>query len=327
MGFRIGLGVEADLTFVFAPSLKARWALKSCIIITMVHHTTERARRLPGMKRNKMDTSKMSTIDVDIKNFCVEVTMDMLRKPHTVADPVTYPSVARYMLVLANVTPIKCICIGISPYKNGILPSFASAMLYSPKKCMESTPSVQVLSQVMSVVSAMIKEQYIRNSRYISHENVPTKEGYLSKFAMMLRCSYVCVIAGVAFVNAWPVITSNFAKGVRCASIFSEWIGNMISIHNKYDYKLMIVSMGTLAESSINDVFKPYKSPKIHITYTKTPNPAMMQHISVKKNRIPNPILDEPTHVEEILDGIVGNSTARSLCRTSPGMSTQTACC
>jgi len=317
---RVHLGVEdeSDVVSAFMSSLKTRRPLKTHNDIIMVNYMAERIRQLPEKKRKQMDTSKMTTIDVDIKNFCVEVTMDMLRKLQVVADPTTYPNVARYMLVLANVTPIKCICIGISPYENGILPSFAGAMSYSPKKCMGSTPSVQVLSQAMSAVSAMIKDQYVRNSRFMSEDNIPTREEYISKFAMMLRCSYACVMAGVAFVNASPVITSNVAKRVRCASIFSEWIGNMVAIHHKHGYKLTVVSMGALAESSMNDVFKSYADTKTSISFTKTANPAMMQHMSVRKDEAPNPIPDETTHVEEMLDEIVGTSTRTIIVSSFP---------
>jgi hypothetical protein len=256
----------------------------------------------------ELDPTKLVTIDTDIKSACMELTMDMLKKLHRISDPITYPNVARYMMMVASMSPIKCICVGISPYENGILPTFAGAMSYSPLTCIGCTPSVQVLSQVMSLVAVMIKKAFVSKSKNVDASKIPTRDEYTARFAMMLRCSYSCLAAGVAFVNASPVITSNTAKRVRAASIFSEWVGGMIEIHTRNQYKLTIVSMGALAESSMNDVFKSYQGAKSNISYTKTSNPAMLQHMNVSKSEEPTPINNAITNQERALDEIMGNN-------------------
>lgn len=258
--------------------------------------------------RPSLDTRKLVTIDTDIKNACTELTMGMLKKLHKIADPVTYPNIARYMMMVATMSPIKCLCVGISPYENGILPTFAGAMSYSPLTCIGCTPSVQVLSQVMSLVAVMIKKAFVRKSKNVDTTKIPTRDEYTARFAMMLRCSYSCLAAGVAFVNASPVITSNTAKRVRAASIFSEWVGGMIEIHSRNQYKLTIVSMGALAESSMNDVFKSYQGAKSNVNYTKTSNPAMLQHMNVSKTEDTTPIDDTITSQERALDEVMGNN-------------------
>jgi hypothetical protein len=50
--------------------------------------------------------------------------------------------------------------VGLSPYENGILPPFATALAYSPRKCIGATPSVQVLSQAMSLYAIEIKDTF-----------------------------------------------------------------------------------------------------------------------------------------------------------------------
>lgn len=259
--------------------------------------------------KSRLDTRKLVTIDTDIKNACTEITMNMLRQLCTIAEEETYPNVARYMMMIASMSPIKCMCVGISPYENGILPTFGGAVAYSPTSCIGSTPSVQVMSQVMSSIAVNIKKTFVSRKKHREAYPMMDREQYISKFAMMLRCSYSCLSAGVAFVNASPVVTSNTAKRVRAASIFSEWVGGMIEIHHRNQYKLTIVSMGALAESTMNDVFKSYAESKSKVNYTKTVNPALFQHMNVNKQETVTPISNEITKGEIALDEIMGIST------------------
>lgn len=148
----------------------------------------------------------------------------------------------------------------------------------------------------------MIKKSFMHRSENVDINKVPTKDQYTARFAVMLECSYSCLAAGVAFVNASPVITSSTAMRVRAASIFSESIGGMIEIYNTNQYKLTIVSMGALVESRMNDVFKSYQGAKSNVNYTKTSNPAMLQHMNMSKSE--DPITDK----ERVLDEIMGNN-------------------
>ena len=250
----------------------------------------ERIRAISVKRRTVADASKLTTIDNDIKSRCTDAVLVMLRQMHPLSDKDTYSSVARYMMSLASVCPIKCICVGISPYENGILPPFASALSYDATNCIGSTPSVQVLSQIMSVVAIMVKKSYATKTRFAKECEIPHRTVYLDKFAMMLRCSYSCLCAGVAFVNSCPMVVSNFAKKLRCSSIFSEWVGSMIAIHADYGYKLSIVSMGAQAEMSMNDCFKSFENTRKHVFYTSTVNPAMFTHMNVKKYESIDPI-------------------------------------
>lgn len=279
--------------------------------VTMNGSMSEKIRAIVPTQRARLDTTKVRTIDTDIKNSCTELTMDTLKKLEKVADPITYPNVARYMMMIASLSPMKCICVGISPYENGILPTFAAAMAYSPMTCVGCTPSVQVLSQAMSLVAIKIKNVFMSKKKDRERYKLLTRDEYVAKFAMMIRCSYSCLMTGVAFINASPVITSNTAKRVRAASIFSEWIGNMIEIHSRNQYKLTIVAMGALAESTMNDVFKSFEGAKSNVSYTKTSNPAMLQHMNVTKEPDPTPISNDITEQEQQLDEIMGCNPGR----------------
>ena len=274
----------------------------------MASHTTAKIKAFVERPKPKLDTTKLVTIDTDVKNSCTEITLDTLRQLQPIADPNTYPNVARYMMMVASMSPIKCICVGISPYENDILPTFAGAMAYSPVKCMGSTPSVQCLSQIMSLVAVRIKQTFVSRRPTSDRRRLPSRDEYTAKFAMMLRCSYACLSAGVVFINASPVLTSNTARKVRAASIFSEWVGRIIKVHANNQYKLTIISMGALAESSMNDVFKSYENSKHEISYTKTTNPAMLQHMNVGREMTQSPINDMVTRAEMVLDEIMGCS-------------------
>lgn len=46
----------------------------------------------------------------------------------------------------------------------------------------------------------------------------------MATFAMMLRCSYSRVRAGMAFVNCLPVVADLIAKKRFTVSLFSEWV-------------------------------------------------------------------------------------------------------
>lgn len=75
---------------------------------------------------------------------------------------------------------------------------------------------------------------------------------------MMLRCSYACVEAGVAFVNASPVITKTTSVECMSVSLFSEWFGRVVKIHNDSGYKMSVTSMGALADEATNDAISAH---------------------------------------------------------------------
>ncbi|RYP63170.1 hypothetical protein DL771_009401 [Monosporascus sp. 5C6A] len=112
------------------------------------------------------------------------------------------------MLAMAHLAPLKYICIGISPYKNRILPPFASAISYSPSTYSGTTPSVQILGHAMSTAAGVM---YARLRSTIGPEMLDSNR-YLSKFAMMLRRS----VMGIAFANNCPM--------------FTEWMGYMTTL-------------------------------------------------------------------------------------------------
>ena len=127
---------------------------------------TEKVRSISTRHRDVADSSKLTTIDNAIKSSCMDATMCMLRQLHELSDKETYVYVARYMMTVAFACPLKLICVGISPYENGILPPYASGLSYSPMKCLGCTPSVQGMSQLMSPVAVNVKRSHVRKTKF-----------------------------------------------------------------------------------------------------------------------------------------------------------------
>ena len=262
----------------------------------------DKIRAIPERHRSKFDASKMITVDSEIRTKAVAMTMDLLRNISDVSEPQSYVNVSRNMMMIANSTPIKCVCMGISPYETDILPTFASALAYDPKKCLGSTPSVQALSQMMSLCALSIKKMDMKKIKSSNTDAVLSQDEYTAKFAMMLRCSYACMSAGVVFVNAAPTVTSNIAKRLRVASMLSEWLGRMASLHVEFDRKFMIISMGALAEMCTNDILKSYPKLRKGVRLYTMVNPAIIQHMNVNRTETPDPIDRRPTYGELKLD-------------------------
>ncbi|KAK2051676.1 hypothetical protein LY76DRAFT_688264 [Colletotrichum caudatum] len=116
----------------------------------------------------------------------------------------------------------------------------------------------------------------------------------------MLRCSYTFLSVGLAFINSCPVIASNDSRKAKCTSLFSEWMGSMIMIHNRSERKLTIVSMGDDPDEAMKDVFKSFKDTSSMVRYLRTSNPARFSYMDIGKTKTEPPITSEPT-AEEVL--------------------------
>ncbi|KAM0809307.1 hypothetical protein AB5N19_09650 [Seiridium cardinale] len=204
-------------------------------IFNMNSRMVQKVRSIPKPVRATMDTSKSHTIIETIRTRMLDATMDLLRGLYPISDTVTYSNVARYYLAAANSAPVRCVCVGISPHENGILPAVASALAYSPEACIGITTSIQVLSQAMSTHTVRMKN----NSAY--HSQIETRGEFTSKFAFMLRTSYACSEIGMLFVNASPVITHSTSKECRSMSLFSEWLGKLLTIHSEFSHRVTYI--------------------------------------------------------------------------------------
>ncbi|KJX99477.1 hypothetical protein TI39_contig356g00003 [Zymoseptoria brevis] len=201
--------------------------------------------------------------------------------------------------------PIKVMNVGLYLYEQNILPPIATALAYSPMTCNGSTPSVQILSQAMAMVGIYIKEKIKnRKKNKDSFEDV-TEIMLLSKFTMMLRCSYVCTAVGVAFTNCVPVSADTMAKRMRCASFFSEWLGEMIMIHKSFGFKMTIIAMGAFAANSVKRTFSSYRGTAQIVNYIGITNPAAISYINVEKHRSVSPIPHSITTMETYTNKIV----------------------
>ncbi|KAL2782667.1 hypothetical protein BJX66DRAFT_345631 [Aspergillus keveii] len=119
---------------------------------------TQRIRAFVLTTRARLDTTKVMTIDTDNKNA--------------------------YMTKIATLNPMKCMCVRICPYENGILSTFASVMAYAPTICIGHKPLVQVLSQVVLSVATKIKNVLDRVHRLKvgqRHDQVHNRNQYKLK--------------------------------------------------------------------------------------------------------------------------------------------------
>jgi hypothetical protein len=138
-------------------------------------HATAKVRMIVLRARNMVDVSKPNTIQTTIKSRCVNATVKMLKRMQPIADESTHPSVVRGLMLIANSTLMTYICVGTSPYENQILPEFATALAYDLRLCCGFTPSIQVMSQLMSMCGVGIKDRYANKNLYMANN------GYMNR--------------------------------------------------------------------------------------------------------------------------------------------------
>lgn len=77
---------------------------------------------------------------------------------------------------------------------------------------------------------------------------------------MMLRCLYLCVEVGAAFVNCLPVITTSVTGKCLSSSLYLEWFANMILNHSEFSYKITVLSMRAATHKCMNKAMSAYLS-------------------------------------------------------------------
>lgn len=276
-----------------------------CSNFAMESSLSKKLSMIPDRIRNRADVSRPNTIQSTVRSRCVEVTMNMLRSLSMVSDPVTYPSIARGLMLVGTSCPIRCMCVGISPYENGILPSMATALAYSPTHCIGSTPSIQVLSQAMSLCAVEIKDRISNKHGDMNTKGLLTRDEYTARFAMMLRHSYACTEAGVAFVNSSPMITKSISSGCVSSSIFSEWVAKLILIHAEFEYRLTVLCMGAAATECMDEATSAYPTLSSNMRLINMTNPAAIARMNVTTTEGSEPLSTRPTVGETYVDKIL----------------------
>lgn len=253
---------------------------------------------LGDRQRIHHDPSKTTTNSNMVRWQCMEATMKLFRALKPISDQSTYEKINRAYFTMSSTAPLKVICVGISPYKNGILPHFASSLAYCPGLCEGSTPSVQVLSQAMAMYAIQLDNRFLSSRPHLDPGVFPTKDMYTARFAEMLRMSYICSESGVMFVNCSPVITKTNCEECLAMSLFSEWLANIVEIHARNGYKLTIISMGELPDETVSDALKSSHTMAENTRILRCKNPAQTSRLSVKRKRKENVIPDTYTKTE-----------------------------
>ncbi|KAF2861614.1 hypothetical protein K470DRAFT_263517 [Piedraia hortae CBS 480.64] len=254
---------------------------------------------IPPRLRDTVATSSVTGRMHEMKAMCMDATMKLAKQLQTFVHGDRFVSTIRGLMMSAYAGPIKVMRVGLYPYEQDILHSIASALAYSPTMCGGSTPSVQVLAQAMAAMVHRVKIKATNKKGMSDACIVPTEAELVATFKMLLRCSYMCTAVGVAFVNCVPVPVPTMARKIAWASLFSEWLGDMIVIYNKFGYKMTIVSMGALASDSVKRTFSSYRGTNEMGNHTAAVNPAAISYVNVPKHVARFPITLTITNIEE----------------------------
>lgn len=244
------------------------------------------------------DTSRATTVSDAIRYECWKVTSTFISKLDTLGSGKRHVAVIRSLVMCSQLVPIRVMCVGLFPYEQNILPPIASALAYSPKSCIGATPSVQVLAQAMAIVASITKARYASRKKVTDVPEDMSEEALLVKFTTMLRSSYMCMAAGVVFVNAATVPASTTARRIRIASHFAEWLGNMILVHNRFGFRFSIIGMGSFAESTVRRCFSSFPGSSGMVTYTSCMNPAAISYMRLTTVEENTPISDTASDME-----------------------------
>ncbi|KAL9122244.1 MAG: hypothetical protein Q9187_001196 [Circinaria calcarea] len=296
-------------------SLELKWRSKTYMDanqhqhISMAWNVGRTVSGIPPRVRDIADSSVVTTVSNNMRYACLEATMEMVRNLEMMSFGERYDAAVRGLMTISYGVPIKVMCVGLYPYEQNILPTIATALAYSPMKCIGCTPSIQILSQGMAMVASTMKtRRQTRNMDGLMSEN--SNEGVLtSRFAMMLRCSYLCSAVGVAFTNCVPVPVDNMAKRVRCASLFSEWLGRIIEIHYSFGFKMTVMAMGAFAADTVRNTFSSFKGSNTKVRYIGVTNPAAIAYMNIAKYPGVHPIPNQVTEMETHIDTIAGLNT------------------
>lgn len=253
---------------------------------------------IPDRVVTKVDVSCITSDTEMIRHKTMTVTRDMIKKLEPMGFGDKFDAAVRGLMVIGHNVPIKTMCVGLYPYEQDILPPIATSLAYSPLKTSGSTPSVQILSQAMTIVAKRLRMRVSKKMRKSDTGMGIDNSDLLGKFTMLLRCSYLCSVAGISFINCVPIPVNSMAKRVRCASIFSEWLGRMIEIHFMHGFKMSIVAMGEFAKDSVRMTFSSFRGTNTKVNYVSAVNPAMIAYMNIHKYPGADPIQTVPTGAE-----------------------------
>lgn len=124
----------------------------------------------------------------------------------------------------------------------------------------------------------------------------------------MLRCLYLCVEVGAAFVNCLPVITTSVTGKCLSSSLYLEWFANMILNHSEFSYKITVLSMRAATHKCMNKAMSAYLSLHSNMSLIKIVNLAAIACTIFTKNRSDFLILDAITYMELYIDRLVDMS-------------------
>lgn len=233
-----------------------------------------------------------------IRSQCMKVTRDLIEELRLIGDSRTIEPLTRGLMIVAASAPLNVVAVGLYPYEQDILPPLATALAYDPRSCLGPTPSVQVLAQSMAMIAHKKMLMRVKTIGKGINVTIPSVTELTRRFVMMLRSSYLCCAAGVAFVNVVPVHTSNFAQKVKCGSHFVEWLAKIIEIHSRAERKMSVIAMGAFSNQYVSQMMTSFKSLRTWMTKTAIANPASVSYTALDVPESQCPVDAAPTEFE-----------------------------
>lgn len=171
-------------------------------------------------------------------------------------------NIQRYFMHLADLTPLKCILVGIEAYDSAIIPYVGSAVSVDISKVSMIPDSVTVLAQAISLVDPDVK---------------------LTDMMVRLGTNQYMAQYGIGFMNLVTNRPRNSVAKFKMTTVFIEWLYDYICIAASYDptWKLELFAMGIEVHEDLVGVKKSLRSEVLsRLKVYKMRNPVWVSHRS-----------------------------------------------
>jgi len=211
--------------------------------------------RFPPKLRDRVDTSIVNTVSNKMRYMCLEVTMEMIKNLKQSESGDKLYCAVRDLMMVAYGTPTKVMNVGLYPNTTG----HSASDLLRTRILAHDVRRVHNLGadpiQGMAEVEIYIKHKIKCKKKGQGPYQESNEYMLMSKFAMLLRCSYVCSAVSVAFTNCVSMSVDTMVKRTMCASFFSNWFGEIVKIHNSFGFEIIIMATGASAADTMRRTF------------------------------------------------------------------------
>ena len=157
-----------------------------------------------------------------------------------------------YLRLVPKFMPMKHVYVGQSSYNEAILPRYASAFAFDIAKCGAWTPSVQVLSQAMTLV----------------HQSP------LDNCLCLLANSFILITRSILMVNVFPYSSPDDHERAKLGPVFAEFLSELIMLSRVMGVKkIQVREFGDVAQEYCDMAWKSIKSSMASMRHVNLRNP------------------------------------------------------